>query len=45
MVEYSIPFDQASFKIVIKATGDKLEWLTYTKGKQGKEAYVEFLTP
>ena len=34
VVDYSIPFDKASYKIVIKATGDKLEWLTYTKGKK-----------
>ena len=33
MVEYSIPFDKASFKIVIKAAGENLEWETYIKGK------------
>ena len=33
MVEYSLPFDQVSYKIVIRATGTKLEWKTYIRGK------------
>ena len=35
-MEYSIPFDKASYKIVIKATGTKLEWQTYIRGKKLK---------
>ena len=34
VVEYSFPFDRATFKIVIKAIDNKFEWETYKKGEK-----------
>ena len=33
VVEYSIPFEQVSFRIVIKMPGNSLDMTTYLKGE------------